>query len=122
MGLSIRLRARLLAVGVLFALGGCAAKTVVPVRMAQPGDEALGCSDIRRQIADNAVAAAIFIKQDARVQNTNTVKTIGSALPWVGLLAMASNDFSNEEQIKARALIDREERLTQLARHKNCEP
>lgn len=122
MGLSIRLRARLLAVGVLLALGGCAAKTVVPVRMSQPGDESLLCSDIRRQIADNAAAAEVLIKQDARVQRTNTVKTIGSALPWVGLLALASNDLSNEEQIKARALIDREERLTQLAQHKNCEP
>lgn len=106
----------------MILLGGCAAKTVVPMRMSQPGDESLACSDIRRQIADNAAAAAVFIKQDARVQNTNAVKTIGSALPWVGLLAMASNDLSNEEQIKARALIDREERLTQLAKHKNCEP
>ena len=101
-------------------LSGCAAKTVVPVQMAQPGDEALDCAALGRQLADNDKAAAVFIKQDKRVEQANSAKVVGGAIPYVGVLIALSADLSNEEQIKGRALIDRDERLRFLSKQKGC--
>lgn len=101
-------------------LCGCAAKTVVPVQMAQPGDEALDCTALDREIADNEKAASVFIKQDKRAEQANTAKNVGGVIPGLGLLLVLSTDLSNEEQIKARALIDRDERLRNLSKQKGC--
>jgi hypothetical protein len=103
-------------------LGGCAAHDYKPVAMVQPGDDAMSCSDISKQMADNETAAAAFIRADKRVETGNTIKTVGSAIPYLGILIAASNDLSNEEQAKARALIDRNERLSYLAKQKGCSP
>jgi hypothetical protein len=88
--------------------------------MAQPGDESLGCPELNHQITDNRAAAEKFLIKDKHVEDGNTAKGVASALPWVGLLAIASTDLSNEEQVKARALVDRDERLTFLAKKKGC--
>lgn len=101
-------------------LCGCAAKPVTPVQMAQPGDESLGCPELRRQIAENRSEAQKYFRKDKNVENGNTAKTVGSAIPGLGILLAASIDLSNVEQIKARAMVDRDERLTFLARQKNC--
>ena len=101
-------------------LSGCAAKNVVPVQMAQAGDEELDCTALGREIADNEQAAAAFIKQDKRVEQANTAKTVGGVIPGLGLILVLSTDLSNEEQIKARALIDRDERLRFLSKKRGC--
>ncbi|HEY2835089.1 MAG TPA: hypothetical protein VGI89_00875 [Rhizomicrobium sp.] len=112
--------AGILALASAASLCGCAARTVVPVQMAQAGDEALDCAALGREIAENEKAAAIFIKQDKRVEQANTAKNVGGAIPGLGLFLVLSTDLSNEEQIKARALIDRDERLRFLAKRKGC--
>lgn len=88
--------------------------------MVQPGDEALSCSDLNKQIADNAAAVAAFQHQDKDVENGNIARGVGSAIPYVGIVVAASTDLSNEEQVKARALADRNERLANLAKQKGC--
>jgi hypothetical protein len=103
-------------------LAGCAARTVVPVQMAQPGDEALDCAALDREISDNQKAAAVFIKKDRQVEQANTAKTVGGVIPGLGLILVLSTDLSNEEQVKARALIDRDERLRFLSKQKGCKP
>lgn len=109
-----------LLVAALVCLCGCAAREVVPVAMAQPGDDALDCAALKRQIADNAAAEAVYVRKDKQVENANIAKGVGSAIPYVGLLIGASSDLSNEEQVKARALADRNERLAYLAKQKRC--
>jgi hypothetical protein len=88
--------------------------------MSLPDDNQLSCAQIQQQLTDNEYAARKFLKQDKNVESANTAKTIGSAVPYIGLLIAASADLSNTEQIKARALIDRDEHLTFLAKQKKC--
>lgn len=99
---------------------GCAAAKVTPVRMSQPGDENLSCEALRQEIARNTAAAEDFVKRDKAVENGNIAKGVGSAIPYIGLLLIGSNDLSNSEQIQGRALVDRDERLTYLSTQKHC--
>lgn len=104
------------------ALGGCATRDYTPVAITQPGDDALGCAAIAQQIADNNAAEAMFIRKDKNTESGNVAKTIGTALPYVGILVGATTDLSNEDQVKARALADRNEHLDYLAKKKGCTP
>lgn len=99
---------------------GCAARNVTPMPMVQAGDETLDCAALARQIAANEEAAARFLHQDKKVEQANTARNVGSVIPGVGLFLVLSTDLSNEEQIKARALIDRDEQLHFLAKRKQC--
>jgi len=101
-------------------LWGCAARNVVPVQMAQPGDEGLDCSALAHELAANEESAARFLHQDKKVEQANTARNVGSVIPGLGLLLVLSTDLSNEEQIKARALVDRDERLRFLVKRKQC--
>lgn len=88
--------------------------------MAQPGDEDLSCEELKQQIDANSVAAQDFLRKDKQVEDQNTAKTVGSAIPFIGILLAGSNDFSNSEQVQARALVDRDERLKNLSKHNEC--
>jgi hypothetical protein len=89
--------------------------------MVQPGDENLDCPALKQQIEANRSAAEDFVRRDKLVENQNIAKNVGSVIPFVGILLVSSTDLSNEEQIKGRALVDRDERLTVLAKQKGCE-
>ena len=101
-------------------LCGCAAREVTSVAMSQPGDDSLNCDALNTQIAANNAAEANYRKQDRQVENGNIAKGVGSAAPFVGPIIAASTDLSNEEQVKARSLADRNEQLKYLARQKGC--
>jgi len=88
--------------------------------MSQPGDTTLSCDVLNAQIAANTASEAAYEKKDKQVENGNIAKGVGSAAPFVGPIIAASTDLSNEEQVKARALADRNEQLTYLAKHKGC--
>ena len=88
--------------------------------MTQPGDDTLSCPEIKQQIAANDMAAGEFARQDKKVEQGNVAKNVGGVLPGIGLLLIASTDMSNEEQVKARAMIDRNEQLMYLAKRKGC--
>lgn len=89
--------------------------------MTQPGDENLDCPTLKQQIEANRAAAEYFVRKDKQVENQNTAKVVGGAIPFIGILIASSTDLSNEEQIKGRALVDRDEQLTFLAKQKGCE-
>ena len=88
--------------------------------MTQTGDDALSCPALKQQIADNTAAEAKFNHDDRQVENGNAAKVAGGAVPFVGPLIAGSADLSNEEQVKARALADRNEHLAFLAKQKGC--
>ncbi|MBI3678767.1 MAG: hypothetical protein HY243_19330 [Proteobacteria bacterium] len=92
------------------------------IAMAQPGDEDLSCTVLKQQIADNRDAEAKFRHKDKEVENGNVAKNVASVIPVAGLVIVASTDLSNEEQVKARSLADRNERLENLAKQKGCTP
>ena len=100
------------ALAAVLGLGACAAREVTPVAMSQPGDEQLGCAELNRQLAANEQDVRELLKQDKAVERTNIVAGV---LPLPMLM-----DFSNEEQVKARALLDRNEKLNYLVKTKGC--
>jgi hypothetical protein len=106
-------RTRLPALAVVLCLGGCAAARVTPVAMVQPGDDELSCQAIADQIQSNTTAEQRFLAQDKEVGQMNAVKTV---VPYMG----GTIDLSNSEQVQARALADRNERLGYLANSKGC--
>jgi hypothetical protein len=88
--------------------------------MSQPGDQDLSCQALKQQIAENFVAEEKLMQRDHDVMQANTAKGVGGVVPIVGPLIIASSDLSNKEQIQARALVDRNERLQSLSKQKNC--
>jgi hypothetical protein len=109
-------------VAIALCLVGCAAREVTPVAMAQPGDDQLDCPALIEQIKANRAAADEFLASDKRVAEGNVAKTVAGTIfaPIGVLLAAASIDLSNEEQVKARSIADRNERLIYLAKAKGC--
>lgn len=99
-------------------LWGCAARDVTPISMTQPGDDGLSCGEIRRQISANQDEAAVLLEKNQSVDRLNAAKVVGSIVlsGWIAL----SIDLSREEQIKMRALADRNENLAHLAVKKGC--
>jgi hypothetical protein len=104
------------------ALSACAAKQYVAMPMEQPGDEQLTCVQLQEMIAANEKAAGDFIKKDKSVENKNVARNVAGVVPFVGILALLSTDLSNEEQVKARSILDRNERLVFLSKQKGCSP
>ena len=88
--------------------------------MSQPGDDMLTCEALNSQIEANSASEAAFRKQDKDVENGNIAKGIGGATPFVGPIIAASTDLSNEEQVKARSLADRNDQLKYLSKQKGC--
>jgi hypothetical protein len=111
---------KVFSIALALTLGACAARTVTPMAMTQQGDEALTCSALDQQIADNTAANAAYMKKDKQVDAENIAKDIGSAIPYAGILIAGTTDLSNEEQVKARALADRNEHLQYLKKQKGC--
>jgi hypothetical protein len=111
-------RAVLLGCPVFFC--SCAAREVTPVRITQGGDEALACMQLQQQIAGNQTEETKLLVKDKEVERGNVAKTVGAAIPYVGIAIAAQADLSNEEQVKARALADRNEWLRILVKRKGC--
>jgi len=88
--------------------------------MSQPGDESLSCDALKLQITQNDQAAQKFMQKDQQVEGANAIKHVGGVVPFIGPLISGSTDLSNKEQIQARALVDRDERLQFLSKQKNC--
>ncbi len=116
------MRIGLCAVAIAWVLAGCAPRPVTPVAMVQPGDDAMGCAAIAAESEANRSRAAALLGQDAEVARGNVARGIATAIPFGGLAAAASMDLSNAEQVQARALLDRNQRLDLLARDKGCPP
>lgn len=100
------------AVLVATCLAACAARSVTPVPMTQSGDEQLTCPQIVEQLKANRTAIADYLYKDKQVEQANTVFVL------IGPTFLV--DLSNEEQVKARSIADRNDRLVLLGRSKGC--
>jgi len=107
-----------LAAALFLCLAACAARQVTPIAMSQTNDDRLSCSELAQQIASNQATAVELLQADKRVEQGNTAKIVASVVfsGWIAL----SIDLSNEEQIKMRSLVDRNDVLQQLSSQKGC--
>jgi hypothetical protein len=105
---------------VLVFLSGCAAKNFAAIPMTQPGDDALSCPEIKQQIDGNTAQEEVFLRKDKGVEQENVAKNVGGVLPGIGLVLIGSTNLSNEEQVEARSLVDRNERLSYLSKSREC--
>jgi hypothetical protein len=104
--------------GLALSLAGCAARQVTPISMTQPTDDRLTCSEIDQEMKSNQAAAAELLQRNKEVDQANAAKVVASVMlsGWFALTV----DLSNEEQIKMRALADRNEALGSLKIRKKC--
>ena len=110
---------RLAAVAVFaWPLANCAARQVTPVAMTQPTDDRLTCPEIDREMKSNQAEAAELLQKNQEVDQANAAKVVASVVlsGWFALTV----DLSHEEQIKMRALADRNEALASLKTGKRC--
>jgi len=110
---------RLAAIATLMApLAGCAARQVTPVAMTQPTDDRLTCSEVDQEMKSNQTTAAELLEKNKEVDQANAAKVVASVVlsGWIALTV----DLSKEEQIKMRALADRNEALALLKAKKRC--
>ncbi len=103
------------------SLGGCGTAHVTPVAMAQPGDAQLACPALLDQLRANRAAAGVYLRGDQAERNGNVAKNVAATLlAPIGMPLIMTTDLSNDEQIRARALVDRNEQLIFLAKQKGC--
>jgi hypothetical protein len=110
---------RLAAVAALaWPLASCAARQVSPVAMTQPTDDRLTCPEIDQEMKSNQATAAELLEKNKEVDQANAAKVVASVVlsGWFALTV----DLSHEEQIKMRALADRNEALASLKTNKRC--
>jgi hypothetical protein len=102
----------------VWPLASCAARQVTPVAMTQPTDDRLTCPEIDQEMKSNQAAAAELLEKNKEVDQANAAKVAASIVlsGWFALTV----DLSHEEQIKMRALADRNEALAALKAKKRC--
>lgn len=96
----------------LFLSVGCAARPVTPVAISQPGDSAMDCAALDAAFVHANATAASYAKRDADLETKNVVGAIIIGAPGI--------DLTREEQIQARAWVDRARYLSQLKSRKGC--
>jgi hypothetical protein len=108
----------LLAAALAFGVAACAVRQVTPVAISQSTDDQLTCAQLDQQMKSNQLAAVELLNKNKKVQEANTAKVVASVVfsAWISF----SIDLSHEEQIKMRALADRNEELQRLKRLKRC--
>ncbi len=110
-----------LAISFCLLLCACAARTATPVAISRDGDERLGCAQIAAELTDNRAAESASRQHDKEVEQGNVARNVVSVfVPGGAFAGAASTDLSNAEQVQARSLADRNERLVNLARMKGC--
>lgn len=85
--------------------------------MAQPGDIDLSCDELETEMLRNAQEAAALAGTDDRIKQENDAKTVVGVIVAPVLLTV---DLSDAEQVRYRALWDRNENLGRLRREKEC--
>jgi hypothetical protein len=105
-------------IAVTWPLTNCAARRVDPVAMTQPTDDRLTCSEIDQEMKSNQAEAAELLQKNKEVDQANAAKVVASVVlsGWFALTV----DLSKEEQVKMRALADRNEALALLKANKRC--
>ena len=110
---------RIITILVLTAtLVACQTRQAQLVPLSQPGDASLKCAEIIGLMADNRAKAAKLAKIDEGIAAGNTIAVaVSRTLFWPAVLAV---DLSDVEQIEMRSLVDRNQRLGEIAKKKGC--
>lgn len=109
---------RLIAILSLLAIAACQTRTATPVHLAQPGDEILSCDAIADERNANRASALKLAKLDEGVAVSNAfAMTLSQVWFWPAIFGV---DMSDVEEIEARALMQRNDRLSGLAQRKGC--
>jgi len=96
----------------------CETRQAQLVPLSQSGDETLKCPEIAGLMADNRDKAAKLAKIDKEIATGNAIAVaVGKAFFWPAVLAV---DLSDVEQIEMRSLVDRNQRLGELAKAQGC--
>jgi len=85
--------------------------------MSEPGDEALSCAQLDEKIHQNQQEALKFASRAKGVEADNDTYKIATVFVSLAVIGV---DLSKEDQIKARALRDRNEYLLYLRGEKKC--
>ncbi len=102
----------------MLALAACGARSSNPVAISQPGDDALSCEQIARQVtANNKLAVEKAGGDEATVDTNVAAGAVGALIFWPAMFAI---DLSNAEQIELRALRDRNRTLENIYKQKGC--
>jgi hypothetical protein len=106
------------AIVMTLSLASCAARQVTPIEMTQPTDDRLTCPEIDQEMKSNQAAAAELLEKNKEVDQANAAKVVASVVlsGWFALTV----DLSKEEQVKMRALADRNEALALLKAKRRC--
>lgn len=111
---------RLIAILSLLAIAACQNRVAEPVHLAQPTDDRLTCTEIAEKRVENRKQAARLVKLDEGVALSNAFAiTLSQVWFWPAIMGV---DMSDVEEIEARALQDRNQRLIAIAKEKSCPP
>lgn len=109
---------RLITILSALAIAACQTRTAAPVHLAQPGDDVLSCEAIAEERTVNRKAALKLAKLDEGVAMSNAfAMTLSQVWFWPAIFGV---DMSDVEEIEAKALMQRNDRLTNLAERKGC--
>ena len=101
-----------LALALVLTLAACAARPVTPIALSQPGDAALDCAGLDREIASLGEQAVAMGARDRELERRNVIGAILFGAPAI--------DLTREEQIQFRAMQDRARHLADMKARKPC--
>ncbi|MDG1948469.1 MAG: hypothetical protein P8I49_02265 [SAR86 cluster bacterium] len=102
---------------IILILSSCAGTGPKPVRVFQPNDQYLSCSNILNEV-DN-----ILFQLDVNVDNHKLTRRDNVAYFITGqllLIPMLGMDVSGSNQIKKKSLVMRLERLKEISTNNGC--
>lgn len=103
----------------LLALAGCAGRTPNPTTVSYGTDSIQSCQTLESEVRSNAATAQAKITSNQSRDAGDGAIAVGSILLFPpALLAM---DLSNADGVEGNALLDRNERLKQIAITKGCD-
>jgi hypothetical protein len=109
---------RIFAILAVLAIAACQSRQADPVQLSQPEDKKLACQEIAQLQTANRLQAAKLANLDEGVAIGNAIAlTLSKVWFWPAIMGV---DLSDAEEIEARALRDRNRRLTEIARSKHC--
>lgn len=103
-------------ISIAVLLNGCAGSTPRPIPQYQQGDDDMGCSQIKLEIADNNTKIMNLIPKEQKTGKNVALGVAGAffIVPWFFM------DFSDAERVEVQSYQLRNNWLTTLAQKKHC--
>lgn len=102
----------------LLAVAGCAGRTPNPATVSYGTDNIQSCETLESEVRSNATTAQAKIRSNnSRDQGDGAIAVASLLIFPIGLLFM---DTKNADGVEGNALVDRNERLKEIALGKGC--